>query len=83
SYLSIGGGAIYLKAIINSLAAIIRFHGFTKHAMFVSLGMNIIHIVGNYVLIFGKFGFPELGVQGAAIVSAVSRLLALIVLFWL
>ena len=32
--------------------------------MFISLGMNIIHIAGNYVLIFGKFGFPELGVQG-------------------
>ena len=61
SYLSIVGGAIFLQAIINSLAAIIRVHGFTKQAMFVSLGMNIIHIAGNYVLIFGKFGFPELG----------------------
>lgn len=83
SYLSIVGGAIFLQAIINSLAAIIRVHGFTKQAMFVSLGMNIIHIAGNYVLIFGKFGFPELGVQGAAISSAVSRLIALIVFFWL
>lgn len=83
SYLSIVGGAIFLQAIINSLAAIIRVHGFTKQAMFISLGMNIIHIAGNYVLIFGKFGFPELGVQGAAISSAVSRLIALLVFFWL
>ena len=74
---------IFLQAIINSLAAIIRVHGFTKQAMFISLGMNIIHIAGNYVLIFGKFGFPELGVQGAAISSAVSRLIALIVFFLL
>jgi Na+-driven multidrug efflux pump len=37
SYLSIVGGAIFLQAIINSLAAIIRVHGFTKQAMFVSL----------------------------------------------
>ncbi len=57
NYLSIVGGAIFLQAIINSLAAIIRVHGFTKQAMFISLGMNMIHIVGNYVLIFGKFGF--------------------------
>lgn len=82
-YLGIVGGAIFLQAIINSLAAIVRVHGWTKQAMLVSLGMNIIHIAGNYVLIFGKFGFPELGVQGAAISSVVSRFLALIVFFWL
>lgn len=82
-YLIIVGGAIFLQAIINSLAAIIRVHGFTKHTMLVSLGMNIFHVVGNYLLIFGKFGFPELGVQGAAISSVVSRLLAMLVFFWL
>lgn len=82
-YLVIVGGAIFLQAIINSLSAIIRVHGFTKQTMFVSLGMNIIHVVLNYVLIFGKFGFPELGVQGAAISSIVSRFLALLIFFWL
>lgn len=83
SYLKIVGGAIFLQALINSVAAIIRVHGFTKQAMLVSLGMNVIHIVGNYLLIFGKLGFPELGVQGAAISSVVSRILALLVFFWL
>lgn len=82
-YLSIVGGAIFLQAVINALAAIIRVHGYTKQTMFVSLGMNIIHVVGNYVLIFGKFGFPELGVQGAAISSVLSRFVALLVFFWL
>ncbi len=72
---------IFLQAIINSIAAIIRVHGFTKEAMFVSLGMNVVHIIGNYLFIFGKFGFPEMGVQGAAISSVVSRALALIVFF--
>ncbi|MCA0756212.1 MATE family efflux transporter [Paenibacillus sp. N4] len=81
SYLSIVGGMIFLQAIINSVAAIIRVHGFTKQAMLVSLGMNIVHIIGNYLLIFGNFGFPELGVQGAAISSVFSRLLAIIVFF--
>ena len=37
-YLSIVGGAIFLQAIINSLAAIIRVHGWTKQTMYVSLG---------------------------------------------
>ncbi len=83
SYLKIVGGAIFLQAVINSLAAIIRVHGFTKQAMLVSLGMNIFHIIGNYVLIFGKFGFPEWGVEGAAISSVISRFLALFVFFLL
>ncbi|WP_028552350.1 MATE family efflux transporter [Paenibacillus sp. UNC451MF] len=83
NYLHIVGGGIFLQAIINSLAAIIRVHGFTKHAMLVSLGMNIVHIVGNYTLIFGHFGFPQLGVQGAAISSIGSRALAVLVFLWL
>ncbi|RJE86098.1 MATE family efflux transporter [Paenibacillus sp. 1011MAR3C5] len=83
SYLAIVGGAIFLQAIINSLAAIIRVHGFTKEAMFVSLGMNVIHIIGNYALIFGNFGMPALGVEGAAISTVASRLLAIVVFFWL
>lgn len=82
-YLIIVGGGIFLQAVINSLAAIIRVHGWTKQTMFVSLGMNIIHVVGNYMLIFGNFGAPELGVQGAAISSVVSRLIAVFIFFWL
>lgn len=82
-YLGIVGGAIFLQAIINSLAAIVRVHGWTKAAMYVSLGMNVIHIIGNYVLIFGKFGMPALGVQGAAISSVGSRMIALIFFFLL
>ncbi|MCG3089763.1 MATE family efflux transporter [Sporosarcina cyprini] len=83
AYLTIVGGAIFLQAIINSLAAVIRVHGFTKQTMFVSLGMNVIHVIGNYALIFGKFGMPALGVQGAAISSVGSRLIALFVFVWL
>jgi len=81
-YLHIVGGGIFLQAIINSLAAIIRVHGFTKQAMLISLGMNIVHIIANYALIFGHLGMPALGVQGAAISSVLSRGLAIIVFFW-
>lgn len=83
SYLMIVGGMLFLQAIINSISAIIRVHGFTRQAMLVSLGMNVIHIIGNYLLIFGKLGFPQMGVEGAAVSSVISRFLALIVFFWL
>ncbi|MFJ8263613.1 MATE family efflux transporter [Rummeliibacillus sp. NPDC094406] len=82
-YLSIIGGGIFLQALINATAAIVRVHGWTRQTMYVSVAMNVLHIVGNYILIFGKFGFPELGVQGAAISSVVSRAIALVVFFWL
>lgn len=83
SYLGIVGGMIFLQAIINSLSAIIRVHGFTKEAMYVSLGMNVIHIILNYGLIFGHFGMPEMGVEGAAVSTIISRFLAMLVFFWL
>ncbi|MFJ7889741.1 MATE family efflux transporter [Lysinibacillus xylanilyticus] len=83
SYLIIIGSFIFLQAIINALAAIIRVHGWTKQTMYVSLGMNVLHVVLNYGLIFGNLGLPELGVKGAAISSVVSRGLAVLVFFWL
>lgn len=83
SYLVIVGGFIFVQALITSMSSIIRVQGWTKQTMYVSLAMNIVHVVLNYILIFGKFGMPELGVEGAAISSVVSRVLASVVFFWL
>lgn len=83
SYLGIVGGFIFLQALINSLSAVIRVNGWTKQTMYVSLGMNVIHLILNYILIFGKFGAPAMGVEGAAISSVISRALAAVVFFWL
>ena len=49
--------------------------------MLVTVVINILNIIGNYSLIFGKFGFPELGVEGAAISTAFSRGVAMVILF--
>ena len=48
--------------------------GNTKIAMQITLLANVINIVINYLLIFGKFGFPEMGLNGAGIGTLVSRL---------
>lgn len=61
SYINIVGGGIFLQALINALAATIRTHGYTKETMYVAVFMNVIHVVGNYALIFGHFGLPKLG----------------------
>ena len=48
--------------------------GNTKMAMQITLIANAINIAVNYILIFGKFGFPEMGLMGAGIGTLISRL---------
>ena len=47
----------------------------TAMPMWIMIGGNALNVVGNYVLIFGKFGFPEMGLAGAGISTAASRVL--------
>jgi MATE family multidrug resistance protein len=46
----------------------------TKTSMWIMLAGNIINIAGNYILIFGKCGMPELGLLGAGIATLLSRM---------
>ena len=45
----------------------------TRMALFISIIGNVINIILNYLLIYGKFGFPELGYLGSAWASFISR----------
>lgn len=45
----------------------------TASPMWIILGADVLNIIGNYALIFGKFGCPELGLAGAGISTLVSR----------
>ncbi len=49
--------------------------GNTKIAMFITLTANVVNIIVNYVLIFGKLGFSEMGLNGAGIGTLVSRII--------
>ena len=46
----------------------------TKVSMVVIITSNVMNIIGNYVLIYGKAGFPEMGLLGAGISTLVSRI---------
>ncbi|MEK0315100.1 MATE family efflux transporter [Cohnella sp. 56] len=82
-YLKIIGGFIWIEALSYAISSIIRSTGQTKSVMFVTLGVNLIHIAGNYLLIFGHFGLPAWGVTGAAVSTVASRLLGIVVLIFL
>jgi multidrug resistance protein, MATE family len=47
----------------------------TKQAMIVTVSGNIINILMNYILIFGKLGFPSLGLLGAGIATLIARVI--------
>ncbi len=83
SYLMIVGGFSFIQSVIMTIGAAIRSYGFTKDAMYVTIGMNILNVIGNYLFIFGAFGFPILGVEGVAISTSVSRFLGLVVILYL
>jgi MATE family multidrug resistance protein len=68
--------------VIFSLPGIALFQSFrqfydglgrTKPGMVASLGANGLNIILNYLLIFGKFGFPEMGLMGAGVANLFSR----------
>ncbi len=48
--------------------------GNTKMAMQITLTANVINVVINYILIFGKLGFPAMGLMGAGMGTLVSRI---------
>ena len=53
----------------------------TKPAMYVSIIGNLLNVLLNYILIFGKFGFPEMGLLGAGIASFIARTFMGVVFF--
>lgn len=45
----------------------------TKMAMIISVSGNVLNIILNYILIFGKFGFPVMGIMGSCWATFISR----------
>ena len=82
----------YLNLVAFSLIPLVIFEAIkqftdgmsmTKYPMYATLIANIVNVVLNYLLIFGKFGFPEMGMVGAAYGTLVSRIIMVIYLWTL
>jgi len=82
-YLKVVGGFSFLQALIMTAGAILKSYGYTKDSMYLTIGMNLINVIGNYLFIFGPFGIPVLGVQGVAISTVVSRFIGLLVILYI
>ena len=85
-------GRDYLKIMLIGLvpfaieevyASTLRECGETRVPMVAGLVAVFVNLGLNYVLIFGKFGAPKLGVAGAAVATVISRFVqAAVVIFW-
>jgi putative MATE family efflux protein len=82
-FLALMGGTLFLESLNMSFGAIMRAHGHTREAMYVAVGMNVLNLILNASLIFGLFGFPKLGVVGAALSTVISRTVAVVAMGWL
>lgn len=65
--------------ITNTLISSLRSIGVVTISFLISVFSLVINAGVNYILIFGKFGFPEMGIKGAAIGTLVARLVELLI----
>ena len=70
-------------ALTQAYAGTLKETGNTVLPMIAGISATLINLVGNYILIFGHFGAPAMGVQGAALATVISRFAELaIVMVW-
>ena len=87
--LTMGYGMGYLRAMLVGIlpfalsqvyASTLREVGETRLPMIASIAAILVNLMFNYLLIFGSFGFPRLGVVGAAVATVISRYVELIII---
>ena len=78
-YFQIVSWTYILFTVTNILVASLRSVGIVSIGYVISFSTLCINICLNYLLIYGNCGFPELGVQGAAVATLVSRCIELLI----
>ena len=76
AYFQIIMGGMMFNIISLAINAAQRGAGRTKIAMKTNVTANVLNMIGNYVLIGGKFGFPALGIHGAALATVFGTVVA-------
>ncbi len=72
-YLGIALWSLPLVAVMQTVSGILRGAGNTKTPMQVAIIVNIINLFLNWIFIFGKLGFPALGIRGSAWAALISQ----------
>ena len=82
----------YIDWVAFSLIPVVIYQGYkqftdglskTKYSMYAILMANVVHIFFNYVLIYGVWGFPKLGILGAGLGTVISRIMMVVFMHYL
>ncbi|MCR5640156.1 MAG: MATE family efflux transporter [Lachnospiraceae bacterium] len=76
-YLRIAGWSYLLTGISQCYLGMMRVTGHAKRCAWISSGAVVLNIILNGVLIFGLFGIPAMGANGAALATVISRVVEL------
>ncbi|MCR5756130.1 MAG: MATE family efflux transporter [Acetatifactor sp.] len=76
-YINLVGGFLFFQACYNVMLQILRCNGYTKVGMYISVIINLINIVGNYLFLYGPLRFLNWGVKGVALSTVIARGVAL------
>ncbi len=82
-YLRLVSFSFVMMAISFTFASVMRSIGQPRPPMYISAMALLMNTGLNYLLILGNFGFPALGVRGAAIATLISRVFEWLAMLWL
>lgn len=77
-YMSSLSYSVLFMGVELSIAAILQGVGKTRYIMYAAILRTITNILLDWILIYGHWGFPELGIEGAAIATSISNLVAMV-----
>ncbi len=80
TYMRLVGGCIFLQALIDTFSQVLRSNGKVVFGMAISLVMNIVNVIGNYLFLYGPLSKYVTGSMCVAIPTIISRLLCLIMI---
>lgn len=82
----------YVNWVAFSLIPVVVFQGYkqfadgmslTKYDMYAAVASNVVHVIINYLLIYGVWIFPKMGITGAALGTVISRVLMVVYMHYL
>lgn len=82
-YMNWVGAFLFLEALKMTMSAIARAHGHTKGVMLVTIVMNVLNVLGCWLVLKQPFGLPVYGVEGVAVSIIGSRVFGVIAVWFI